>query len=164
MVWCFLAPSPKKSLEAVLYCEMSKSIQYVIIHGQVCIIMVRLQLRNGHLIVWQESKLVGFEKNSCGGWRVNRTTCDSVRINSLPLSDIRHALNRQHNCVPESVALKSGHSPSCPKSKSRYRQRACQSTVQIAYYCCCSSFSLRPQLILCRIEWIYFIVCVSLFD
>ena len=37
---------------------------YSIIHGQVCIIMVRLQLRNGHLIVWQESKLVGFEKNS----------------------------------------------------------------------------------------------------
>jgi len=63
---------------------------------------------------------------------VNRTTCDSVRINSLPLSDIRHALNRQHNCVPGSVALKSGHSPSCPKIKSRYRQRACQSTVQMA--------------------------------
>ena len=54
---------------------------------------------------------------------MNRTTCDSVRINSLPLSDIRHALNRQHNCVPESVALKSGHSPSCPKSKRRVSPR-----------------------------------------
>ena len=51
VVWWFLALSPKKSLQAVLYCEMSKSIQYVIIHGQVCITMVRLQLRNGHLIV-----------------------------------------------------------------------------------------------------------------
>ena len=39
VVWCFLALPPKKSLEAVLYYEMSKSVQYVIIHGQVCIMV-----------------------------------------------------------------------------------------------------------------------------
>ena len=59
--WHFRQKSHYKLCSIVKWAKAFNKLLYM---AKFALLWCRLQLRNGHLIVWQESKLVGFEKNS----------------------------------------------------------------------------------------------------
>lgn len=161
--WHFRQKSHYKLCSIVKWAKAFNKLLYM---AKFALLWCRLQLRNGRLIVWQESKLVGFEKNSLivvGG------VCES---NNMWFCENKFITFEWHQtCFEPTTQLRSWECcfeiwafTFVPEKQKSRQTRSMSVHGTNCFLLLLFSFSLRPQLMLCRIEWIYFIVCVSLFD